>query len=239
MRITTAAIVIHSLRFGEADLIVKLFTKTSGLKSYLLKGILKSKRGRIKSSLFQPLMLIEIEATHKNKGTLERIQEAKVLTPYNTLHVQIIKGSLVLFLSEVLKNSIQEEEENVLLYEYLETSFLWLDAHESIANFHLIFLLKLTKYLGFYPDTNSFDLPYFDLQEGIFQPQLTNLNCIEGEDLLVLKQFLGTTFDEGIRIKLSKKKRSDFLNLLLTYYELHLQGFTKLKSLTILNEIYT
>ena len=51
MVIATKAIVLSSLKFGDSDLIVKCFTASSGLKSYLLRNILKSKKGKLKVSL--------------------------------------------------------------------------------------------------------------------------------------------------------------------------------------------
>ena len=86
MVITTKAIVLSSLKYGESDLIVKLFTESSGLKTYLLRNVLKSKKGKLRSSYFQSLSLLEIEVSHKNKGTLERINEAKIFYPYQSLH---------------------------------------------------------------------------------------------------------------------------------------------------------
>ncbi|WP_378180716.1 DNA repair protein RecO [Aquimarina sp. SS2-1] len=239
MIVNTPAIVIHSLRYGESDLIVLLFTKTSGLRSYLLKGILKSKRGKIRSSLFQPLTLLDIEANHKNKGTLERIKEAKILVPYESLHTDFVKSSLVFFLSEVLKNTIQEEEANEELFHYLETTFLWLDSHNNISNFHIVFLIKLTQYLGFYPDISDITLSVFNLQEGCFQNEASNIYCIEGHSVLIFKEFLGTTFEESMNIKMSRMVRNEMLTTLLVYFELHLHGFRKPKSFSILNEIFS
>ncbi|SEK70932.1 DNA replication and repair protein RecO [Aquimarina amphilecti] len=239
MIVHTPAIVIHSLRYGESDLIVSLLTKTSGLRSYLLKGILKSKRGKLRSSLFQPLTLLEVEANHKDKGTLERIKEAKVLVPYQSLHTDFVKSSLVFFLSEILKSTIQEQEINEELFHYLETTLLWLDSHDNIGNFHIAFLIKLTQYLGFYPDTSNISSSVFNMQDGCFQEDASNINCIEGNNVFVLKKFLGTTFEESMNIKMSRIVRNEILNTLLVYFELHLHGFKKPKSLSILNEIFS
>ncbi|MDH7447374.1 DNA repair protein RecO [Aquimarina sp. 2201CG14-23] len=239
MIVQTSAIVIHSLRYGESDLIVSLYTKTSGLRSYLLKSILKSKKGKIRASLFQPLTLLEIEANHKDKGTLERIKEAKILTPYQTLHTDFVKGSIVFFLSEILKNTIQEEEVNEELFHYLETTFLWLDSHENMGNFHISFLIKLTQYLGFYPDTSKSLLPIFNMQDGCFQESSSNIYCTEGESVMKFKEFLGTTFEESMNIRMSRTLRNEILKMLLVYFELHLHGFKKPKSFSILNEIFS
>ena len=140
----------------------------------MLRRILKSKKGALKVSLFQPLTQLEIIANHKNKGTLESIREAKVLSPYKTLHTNVVKASVVMFLSEVLKDAIQEEEANSNLYHYISNAFTFLDATEEFANFHIYFLLNLTQYLGFYPDITDENTLYFNLLEGTFQEKTSN-----------------------------------------------------------------
>ena len=239
MLITTRAIVFSALKYAEADLIVKCFTEKSGLKTYLLRGVLKSKKGKIKASLFQPLTQLEIVANHKDKGTLEYLREAKLYVPYESLHTNILKSTVVMFLSEVLRNAVKEEEENPALYEFLEHSLLWFDTHEKTANFHLLFMLKLTRYLGFYPDDNEVDAPVFNMIDGTFQNQKTNNECISNENVPLLQQLIGTDFDALSEVKMNQASRSRFLLMLLDYYEIHLQGFHKPKSLAVLNEIYS
>jgi DNA repair protein RecO (recombination protein O) len=238
MLIKTKAIVISSLKYGEADLIVKCFTQSSGLKSYLLRNVLKSKKGKLRTSLFQPLTHLDIEANHKDKGNLERIREAKVTYHFKSLHTDVVKSSIVLFLSEVLRSSIQEEEENISLFQFLEYATLWLDSSIEIANFHLLFLLNLTQYLGFYPETTSQKLPFFNLLEGTFEPLALNVYCYNDTRISLLKRLLGTNFDTLAQIKLNQNERSAFLQMLLQYYEVHLHGFKQPRSLAVLNTIF-
>ncbi len=238
MLVKTKAIVFSALKYGEADLIVKCFTEKSGLKSYLLRGILKSKKGKLKTSLFQPLTQLELEASHKDKGTLEYIREAKLFVPYDSLHTNVLKSTVVMFLTEVLRNSVKEEEANVALYHFLEDSLNWFDKNDKIANFHLLFLVKLTRFLGFYPDYSNKSAPVFNLIDGTFQTVETNNECIYDESVVILQQLLGIDFDNLSSIKLNQTARSRFLLMIIHYYEIHLQGFHKPKSLTVLNEIY-
>ncbi len=239
MVVTTNAIVISSIKYAEADLIVSCFTESSGLKSYLLRNILKSKKGKLRTSYFQPLTLLEITAVHRDKGTLERITEAKILTPYQSLHTNVVKSAIVLFLAELLKTSIQEEEANPSLFHYLQESLLWLDSHDAAANFHILFLLKLTSYLGFYPDVSTLKYKYFNLQEGYFEESPFGATCEEGRHVEAFKGFFGIDFDRLERIKLAKTTRSEVLNLLLLYYQLHLQAYRKPKSLLVLNQLFS
>ena len=238
MQVTTKAIVLTSLKYGDTSLITKAFTVSDGLKSYLLKGVLSAKKGKLKTAHFQPLTQLELVASHRNKGTLESIREAKVSYHYQTLHTQVTKNALTMFLAEMLSNAIHEEEANIPLFNYVETALQWLDMHDDVANFHLYFLMVLTKYLGFYPETNNQDASYFDLLEGefILRPSL-NPN-ISGQNLVFFKKILGTNFDELHTIKMRKNDRQELLKSIVLYFELHLQGFRKPKSLAILNEVF-
>ncbi len=238
MLITTKAIVISSVKYSEADLIVKCFTETSGIKTYLLRGILKSKKGKLRTSLFQPLTLLEITANHRDKGSLEYIKEAKIYYTFQTIHSRVVKSSLLLFLSEVLKQTIQEEEQNLLLFGFIEKSFIWLDQNEASANFHLLFLLKLSDQFGFFPDTSAIDKPVFNPTEGIFQDEVSTVYCISGKDIRGFKQLFGVNFDSLEAIKLTKQERAQCLNFLLLYFQLHIQGFKTPKSLAVLNQIF-
>ena len=238
MQVTTKAIVLTSLKYGDTSLIVKAFTASDGLKSYLLKGVLASKKGKLKTAYFQPLTQLEIVANHKNKGSLESIREAKVNYHYKTLHTDIAKNAMTLFLSEMLANSIHEEEKNQGLFEFLEASLQWLDSHDNISNFHLRFLMHLTRYLGFYPDTNAMNSPYFDLLEGGFKSTPSLNPLLSGENLNFFKTVLGTKFDAIHTIKMNKTNLQELLQSLVLYFELHLQGFRKPKSLAILNEVF-
>ncbi len=239
MQVTTKAIVLSSLKYGDTSLIVKAFTASEGIKSYLLKGVLTAKKGKLKAAYFQPLMQLELVANHRNKGSLENIREAKVAYHYQSFHTDIVKNAMTLFLAEMLGNSIHEEEQNHGLFEFLQAALQWLDAHDDIANFHIFFLLELTKYLGFYPDTSGLETGNFDLLEGEFTNTPSLNPMITGENLNYFKQLLGINFDKVNTVRMKKTNRQDLLKSLVLYFELHLQGFRKPKSLAVLNEVFS
>ena len=238
MQVTTKAIVLTSLKYGDTSLIVKAYTASDGLKSYLLRGILTSKKGKLKTALFLPLTQLELVANHRNKGALESVKEAKVTYHYQTLHTNIAKNAMTMFLAEMLSNSIHEEERNDDLFEFLEAALQWLDTHNEISNFHLYFLVVLTKYFGFYPDMANIKASSFDLLEGDFTNTPSLNPIMTGENLNYFKLMLGTNFDRVHTIKMNKMNRQELLQSLVLYYELHLQGFRKPKSLAILNEVF-
>lgn len=237
MQVKTKAIVISSLKFQEKSLIVKCFTQSSGLKSYFVRDAFSTRKSSQKIAYFQPLTILEIEAVHKNKGTLENFKELKIASPFQTIHADIYKSTMVIFISEILHHSIHEEEKNESLFIFLETALLWLDNHNEIANFHLILLLEMTKYLGFYPDISEQEYPFFDRNEGIFT-QLHSINSQTEHETNLFKKLINLQFENGQKI-FNVVERQVLLRILIDYYSFHLEGFKKPKSLEVLREIFS
>ena len=239
MLVDTKAIVLSSIKYGDNSLIVKCITEESGCKSYMLRGVLTSKRGKIRKSFFQPLSQLKIIANHNSKGNLNSIKDVEMAYSYKSIYSNIYKQSIALFLSEMLNSSLQEEEENRAIYQYLEASLTWLDIHDDFANFHLLFLLNLTKYLGFYPDATNSNFEYFDLEQGVFTRNLGyGKNLIKEGVLSDFKMLLGINFDELHKVKLNAKKRQEILTVLIQYFGLHLTGFKTPKSLEVLKAVF-
>ena len=236
--IKTKAIVLSSLKYSDTSLIVRCFTLEDGLKSYLLKGVLSAKKGKIKAAYFQPLTQLNIEASHNTKGNLNSIKEVHVVNPYTNIYTNIFKQTIVLFLSEMLSGTIQEEEANEPLFSFLETSFIWLDTNDKTSNFHLLFLLNLSKFLGFYPDTTNINYSYFNLIDGNFNESPLEKEVVFGDNLTQFKKLLGTNFDGIESMNFNKKERQQVLQIIIRYFELHLDGFRRPKSLKVLETVF-
>ncbi len=234
----TNAIVLSKLKYRDNDLIVKCYTQNRGVVSYILRGIFKSKKSFSQVSYFQPLTQLQIEESYKSNHSLQTIKDIKLFYHYQSVHTNIFKGSIAMFLAEVLSSVLKEEEENKTLYQYLETSLQWLDHQDEFSNFHLLFLLKLTKHLGFYPDVSNINSSFFNLSSGVFQNNKVGVYSISGENLNILKQLLGIKFDAINTIKVNSTQRQSFLSMLLLYFELHLGDFKKPKSLKVFNQVF-
>lgn len=240
MQVKTKAIVISALKFQESNLIVKCFTQSDGLKSYFVRQSLSGKSNKVggaKRAYFQPMTLLEIEAIHKNKGSLEQLKEIKIYQPYQSIPTDIAKSSLLLFLAEMLQHSIHEEEKNSDFFAFIEAALLWLDTHSESANFHLVFLFESAKYLGFYPDTSEQELPYFNLAEGQFSASLS-LGCLTEHETALLKRGLQLQFDSDQK-SFHVSERQQLLKIIIDYYTQHLSGFKKPKSLEVLKAVFS
>jgi DNA repair protein RecO (recombination protein O) len=237
MLVKTKAIVLSTLKYQEKSLIVKCFTESDGLKSYFVQSAFSSRKSSQKIAYFQPLTILEIEANHKNKGTLEHFKEIKLATSFHSINTNIFKSTIVMFLSEIIHNSIHEEEKNQDLFTFLETALLWLDTHDKIANFHLILMLEMTKFFGFYPDDSNSDFNFFDLNEGIFTP-FQGTNCLSEHETHLLKKLINLKFDSNQKL-FAAIERQIILKVLLNFYTIHLDGFKKPKSLDVLKDVFS
>ena len=238
MLVSTPAVVLSSKRFKDSDLIVTCFTRNFGRVSYILKGILKSRKGKLRPAFFQPFTLLDLEANHKEKRSLQYIREARVSYPTNSIHGDQVKRAIALFLSEVLYATLRVEEKQEDLFDFIETTIKWFETRETYSSFHIVFLLELTKYLGFYPDVDQAD-EYFDLMEGKSVDRDTGIYSLTGENLTVFKRALGIKFDKDKELYLSMSQKRNLLDMILLYFKVHLDGFKEPKSLTVLNEVFT
>ena len=141
-----------------------------------------------------------------------------------------------MFVSEILNTSIQEEEKNESLFSFLETAMHWLDNHNEISNFHLVLLLEITKYLGFYPDVANIESNFFEMSEGIFSPFHAISSLTEYETNL-FKKLIDLKFDNSEKY-FHVIERQILLKILIDYYSFHLDGFRKPKSLEVLKEVF-
>jgi DNA repair protein RecO (recombination protein O) len=239
MLVSTKAIVLSKLKYKDQDIIVKCYTAHLGVQSFLVKNALKTRKGKFNIAYFQALSLLEIDFDYKPNKSLQYLKELKLYQNYTTLHTHIVKSSIALFLSEILSDILKEEEENIELYQFLETSLLWFDQSDVDSSFHLMFLMELTKYLGFYPRAVDPNASYFDLEAGKFRITEIGSYCISGKTLTHLKQLLGIKFDVDKKLQMQLTEKRELLNMILLYFKLHLDGFKRPKSLDVLNQIFS
>lgn len=236
MIIQTKAIVLQSIKYQDQSLIVKCLTKEVGMQTFFVRNAFAKGKNAQKIAYFQPLMLLDITFSFKNKGGMEYFKEIKVDQVYQTIYYDFSKNSVALFISEILSMIVSEQEKDEQFYTFVEAALLWLDTHDETANFHLLLLVELTKYLGFYPDLSEMDCNYFDWIEGVFSNVHTS-NCFDGEETFLFKRLLHLGFESNQKI-FSSRDRKTLLAILMKYYEVHFTAFKKPKSLEVLKEVF-
>ena len=238
MLISSPAIILSKVRYQDNDLIVKCLTRDLGVVSYMIKNISMSKKSKNKFAFFQLLNILDLETNYNSNRSIQYIKDLKVKYNFTSLHTNIYKSSVVMFLSEILSNIIHVETKDMELFDFIEKSLIWYDKSEDSSTFYLIFLMKITHYLGFYPDCTNMNYNYFNLEEGLFETSKNSQYLIQGSSLVLFKTILGIKFDSNKLPFIDKTNKKDILKNILTYFKLHVDGFKDLKSLKVLNQIF-
>lgn len=235
----TRGIVFHTIPYSDSRVIAKIYTEHSGVESFIL-SVSRSKRGKIRSNLLQPLTQLELVVDYRDKNSLQSVREVSCTEPYLHLQDDIIKTSIALFLAEVLYKSVKEEEPNKGLYSFLSSALHILDLQEEgVANFHLCFLVQLTKYLGFYPQQNfSGEKSFFDLRDGVFCNSFPNhLHYLDPNDARLFESVLQLNFTNMHTLQISRETRRVMVRNILRYYELHLSNMREVISHRVLETV--
>ena len=236
----TQAIVLHSLKYGETRLIVDMFTRSQGRQSFIV-SIPKSVKGKIKKQLFQPLTLLEIESDLRPKLQLQKLSDVRLASPFSSIPFDPNKLSISLFIAEFLYYALRSEQHNEPLFDYIVNSIQWLDAQtDRFANFHLVFLMRLSRFLGFYPNLDHYQTgDYFDLRESVFlSTPPVHRDFLHPQEAVKIQLMMRMDFPTMHLFRMSHQERNRLLEVSLIYYRLHLPDFPELKSFSVLQELY-
>ena len=236
----TQAIVLHSLKYGETRLIVDMFTRSQGRQSFIV-SIPKSVKGKIKKQLFQPLTLLEIESDLRPKLQLQKLSDVRLASPFSSIPFNPNKLSISLFIAEFLYYALRSEQHNEPLFDYIVNSIQWLDAQtDRFANFHLVFLMRLSRFLGFYPNLDHYQTgDYFDLRESVFlSTPPVHRDFLHPQEAEKIQLMMRMDFPTMHLFRMSHQERNRLLEVSLIYYRLHLPDFPELKSVSVLQELY-
>ena len=233
----SSAIVLSRMNYSESGLIVRVFTEKFGLISILQKGI-RHKKNK-KTSLFQPLMILEMVVNLNEKKDLHFTKEVSLKHNLRHIHTNMIKTSLAFFIAELVYKSINGREENNELYHFLEKSILFLNAsQESVANFHLIFMLKYASLIGFGIEPPENNAAYFNTETGVFSDTPVHSRFMNEEMSAILERLLHRNYMNMNEVSLTGSQRNDMTNSLLEFYYIHNQDLRQIKSKDILETVF-
>lgn len=224
----TRGIALSYIRYRETSIIARVYTEEYGLQSYIVNSVrtARSKNNRI--ALFQPLTLLDMVVYYKNDRDLHRISEVKTSYPFQSLPFDVSKSTIAMFVTEMLNKVLKEEASSPVLFRFLAESVIFLEeAQTDFENFHLAFLLKLSFFLGFGPESDR------EFESQLRENSYPFLPDIETETALniMLRQPFGTP------IKLARTSRNDLLDALVAYYQIHIDSIGEVKSLPVLREV--
>lgn len=240
MIIKTRGIVLHHIKYSETSVIVTVFTENYGRQSFLIKGV-RSKKSKIKANILQPLFLLDMEIYYKTNRDLQSVKEIQNAFIFNSIPYDLRKSSIAIFIAEILYKTIREQEANKELFDFLYHTIQYLDIKDKgISNFHIYFLIQLTRYLGFYPGNTYLGKDcYFDLKNGSFvQIKPVHPFYMNTEYSKLFSTMIPFSTSQNENEILSYAQRIGLLEKILEYYYLHNEGVSNIKSLSVLKEVF-
>lgn len=236
----TDGLVVNTINYNDKYLLAQIFTRRFGLVTYMISKS-RSKNAKVQRSLFSPMALLMLEVEHKSSRNIQHIKEALMLHHQYSIMSHMGKTSIVFFLSEFLSRVLRETEANDNLFDFLEQSLRVLEATDnSIANFHIVFMVKLSLFLGFYPNLEDYKEGYiFDIRNGVFvQHQPMHSQFVNKEESFHLARLGRIDYENMHKFVFKRQDRVNIINRILEYYRFHLSEFPKLKSLEVLHELF-
>ena len=240
MIIKTKGIVLRTVKYSETSLILDVFTQELGLKTYIISGVRK-KNAKITLGMLQPMNILDLVVYNKDSAKINRIKEVQMSYVFKFLPFDIYKSSIALFLIEIISKSLKEKEPNKEFYDFCENSLIFLDqTNKNISTFHLIFLIKMSQFLGFNPESNySTSKIFFDLREGKFTNNLPyHSDFINERDSKNLASILSIDLETPEKIAFSRDDKQNLLENLILYYKIHLIDFGRIKTLEVFKSVF-
>lgn len=233
MKYKSRAITLTYIKQGESSIISKIFTEKHGLQSFIVKGV-RSKKAKKKLGLFQPLQLVDINATLIPKKGLQYLAEIIIIETISTDKINMNKNFLAIFIAEISSKVLQENEQNSGLFKFVwEIKQKLYNANTIDENFALLFMLNLSKYLGFFPSTENINAPFFNLETGEFSGKAFNLNIyLTEEKTTILKHLL-----LGKKINIPQELKSELLKDIIQYFRLHHYNLSNITSHLIIESL--
>ena len=237
----TRGIVLHSTKYSDRFAITLIYTEEFGRISYLTSQT-RSHKSRVPRSLFHPLAILDLEVEHQNLRDIQRIKEMKVNIPLVAILSDPVKSAIGIFIAEIISKVIREEQTNRPLFDFFLQSVQILElTNASPANFHLVFLIRLSRLLGFYPDSSGYRKGmFFDMLNGTFsQFQPAHIYFIPPGESFVFSNLLRMTYENMQTFRFSGQERQVIIRRILDFYRLHLSNFPEIKSLEVLHDVFS
>ena len=237
---TIRGIVLRTVKYGDERLIVDMFTESRGRLSIVTSRSARRRAGR-SAAYWQVLSQVEFQAEFRPAGGLPRPQGIRYYYRYLDLGVSPVKSTIAFFLAEFLSAALREEKQNGPLYQYIESSLQWFDEARfptAIANFHLVFLMHLSRFIGIYPNLDG-PTACFDLQGGCYLTSSpSHRYYLSGAEAMAVPRLFRMNYATAHVFKMSAAQRRRIIEVLNTYYRLHLPNFPELKSAEVLHEVF-
>lgn len=241
MLINSTGIILRSVKYSETSLILDIYTRDFGLKTYIVNGARK-KNSSLGAGMLQVSNVVDIVAYNKENTKINRIKEVRLSKIFNKLSFDIHRFSIALLILEIFHKSVKDLVANAKLFDFLLNVLLFIDKREiPPKNLHIAVLCELSKFLGFAPENNYTDsFCFFDMREGRFTDfKPLHEDYFDEPESRYLNNVLSNDFNQTELMQIPRSVKHVLLEKLITFYKIHLTDFGKIKTYDVFKNIFS
>lgn len=250
MYLSLNCIALKTVRYSDRNSILSVYTRQAGRMSLLVPAGTGRSASRLRA-LLMPLGRFDCVADVRPGRDIHNFRDVRpvVLPPA----ADPLKASLAMFVTEILMGLLREAQADPHLFDYIDGSLRLLAANEKVgmsgeddilrpltpgqlSNFHICFLMGLSRFLGIEPDWGSY-LPgrYFDLSGGVFTAlQPPHRHFLPPTEATAAYQLSRMNYRNAALFRMSRFDRNLILDRILLYFQTHFPSLPEPASLAIL-----
>ena len=154
-------IVLNSLKYGDSAMVVHLLTDALGRPELTwCTGVRRQSGTGFETGVVPAMFALEFEGLTSSRQQMHRFREVQSGIVLQRMPFDVRRSTIALFMAEVLYRLVKESEPDSQLFDFVWESIGALDSmEEGVANFHLWFLVNLSRFLGFYPGNEYMPAP--------------------------------------------------------------------------------
>jgi DNA repair protein RecO (recombination protein O) len=228
LKVIDQGILLRKLNYSETSLIITMYTRSSGIQTFIYQG------GKKKASALYPMSRLELEFYKRPDSELGKLTNVQTLNGSSEIPFHPIRSTIAFFMADALFQCLRTEQADPQLFQHLETQIEELDQSDDLGIIPLLFLVRLTISLGIEPMITSSDARFFVPIDGEFRAfHGYGAQAVSGRNV----ELLVSLYKNDPIAAIDRETRMEALMLLLTYIETHIPGFNVNRSLEVLKEV--
>lgn len=236
---TDRIIVLQHTRFSDTSIIVQALSKLHGRISLMVYGVGGKNKNKI--GFFHPLAILDVVYSYKADRGVQKLTEHKLSPPLLNCITDMRKSTMLTFLAEIINKCIREEIGDAEQFKFIETSIQILEQIDNGTNlFHIAFLTRLSRYLGFAPNNIDPLCLYFDIEQSeatITRPH--HKHYVSTEFFLRIMEISALPYDQLGEVRISKSERDTMLDTIIKWYSFRISTMNSINSLEVLQDVFS
>ena len=246
MLISTSAIVLKTIPYGDTSIISRLFTEDQGKVTILAKGAWRPKNNA--GALLEPMNHIHLQYYHKSSREIQILKDGVFSQQFSNLRKELNKIIMGLTIVEMIDKSTMDNNPFPILYRLGWRVLKKLnDEKQNIWLVLIFFLYQLSLRLGFLPNLKNCSKCNVVLTSGCFDDYAGELVCmycstqnrinLEENCLAALQKLEGLHLDDLQTLSINILDIANSIQFLTTFISFHLEGLKKVRSMQMVQQI--